>query len=882
LDTRFALPVNTVLDGTYKIVRVVGLGGFGITYEAFDVKLATRVALKEYYPCDFGDRDRTMSVRPRSERHRKTFEWGRSNFLKEARTLARFEHPSIVRVSRVFEANSTAYMVMSFEEGQSFEHWLTNLGRPPAQEELDGIVAPMLAALEMMHAADFLHRDIAPDNIIVRADGSPVLLDFGAARRAVAEMSRTMTGIVKAGYSPHEQYSADSRLQGPWSDLYALGGTLYRAVTGSPPEEATLRVDEDRLAPATLAARGSYRPGFLAAIDACLKVKQSDRPRSVAQLRPMLFEPAPRPQVRSQRVAPTSKLQSGPPRSLRVARPAPQSPARRWAVAVAATLMIAGGAYGGYQFTHWQQGRPSGSSGSTRGGEASKAEDADKLRQQARRDAERRRQEEDAAARAAAERREQEERAAAEAEARRKAEAEAEERKAAEQRRTASRDDGKGSGTGPPQGRMLTLSTKLGSQPNDAHRGWLGVGLEPLELPLALSLGLGNADGAVILSAMPASPAAQIGLRFGDIIVGLNGLRIPSMTELLSRLSSLAPGSEANLEVWRVGESDGDFLQAMLRLADGGNAYIMYRVGRMYALGLGAARSAGEAARWYRKGADAGNINAVAALAVALLEGNGTPVDTQEGLRLLRSAAAKDHVEAMNRLGHILLNGKIADKDALEAARLFTRAADAGHVPSMVDIGRMYGNGTGVQADASKAAMWFKRAADLGNSSGMAGLGWLYEHGKGVTQDLGQAVALYRRAIDLGNPAAMTDLALLHVQGKGVEKSEPTAVALYRKAAGLGNSIAMNNLAWMIQSGRGVARKDPAEAADLMLKALARHNEFSYRQMTQSWRAWSKEFRVALQTKLREAGFYSGQVDGEFRNTTTAAINAYINRTGTP
>ena len=113
-----------------------------------------------------------------------------------------------------------------------------------------------------MHGENFLHRDIAPDNIIVRADGTPVLLDFGAARRAVAEMSRTMTGIVKAGYSPHEQYSSDSRLQGPWSDLYALGGALYRAVTGQAPEEATLRVDQDHVLPAAKAAKGTLPAGF--------------------------------------------------------------------------------------------------------------------------------------------------------------------------------------------------------------------------------------------------------------------------------------------------------------------------------------------------------------------------------------------------------------------------------------------------------------------------------------------------------------------------------------------------------------------------------------------------------------------------------------------
>src|SRR4249919_2950281 len=157
-------------------------------------------------------------------------------------------------------------MVMRFEQGPSFEAWLNSLDRLPTQQELDSIVAPLLDALQMMHAENFLHRDIAPDNIIVRADGSPVLLDFGAARRAVAEMSRSLTGIVKAGYSPHEQYASDGRLQGPWSDLYAFGATLYRAVTGKPPEESMLRVDEDRMRPAVEFTRGDYRREFLAAI----------------------------------------------------------------------------------------------------------------------------------------------------------------------------------------------------------------------------------------------------------------------------------------------------------------------------------------------------------------------------------------------------------------------------------------------------------------------------------------------------------------------------------------------------------------------------------------------------------------------------------------
>ncbi len=289
MDRRIALPTDTLLDDSYRVGRLIGAGGFGMTYEAEDLRLRTRIAIKEYYPVEFGDRDATLSIRAKSEEFRKTFEWGRSSFLQEAQTLAKFKHPSIVRVTRVFEAFATAYMVMDFEEGQNLEAWLLGLGRAPTQEELDRLIAPMLDALELMHARNFLHRDIAPDNILVRHDGSPVLLDFGAARQAVAAMSRTVTGVVKAGYSPHEQYSSDARLQGAWSDIYALGATLYRAVVGVPPEEATLRVTDDRVPAAAQSARGPYRPQFLSAIDACLRINPSDRPRSVIELRPMLL-----------------------------------------------------------------------------------------------------------------------------------------------------------------------------------------------------------------------------------------------------------------------------------------------------------------------------------------------------------------------------------------------------------------------------------------------------------------------------------------------------------------------------------------------------------------------------------------------------------------
>jgi TPR repeat protein len=429
-----------------------------------------------------------------------------------------------------------------------------------------------------------------------------------------------------------------------------------------------------------------------------------------------------------------------------------------------------------------------------------------------------------------------------------------------------------------PQGRLIKLQARLGSQANDPQKGWLGVEMEPLELPLALSLGLPNANGARLLGALSGGPADRAGIRVGDIVVALDGRFVPNINDLRQRIASMAPGSEAGVEVWRAAAEGEEFLPVLYRLADSGNTHVMYRLGRMYAAGSGVARDDTEALRWYRRAADAGNLNATTALAVAHLDGRGTPVDPQAGLRLLRLATARDHVEAASRLGHILLEGGIADKDGLEAARLFTKAADAGHPPSMVDLGLMYANGNGMQTDFARAAMWYKRAADLGNTPGMVNLGWLYEWGKGVELDAGKAAMWYRRAADLGNAYGMTDLALLYAQGKGVQRDEPSAVALNRKAASIGNAMAMNNLAWMLQSGRGVGRKEPEEAANLMMQSLDRRNEFSRQRMTQYSSTWSKDFRQALQSRLRDAGYYAGPIDGLFRDTTITAINAYFNR----
>jgi TPR repeat protein len=196
----------------------------------------------------------------------------------------------------------------------------------------------------------------------------------------------------------------------------------------------------------------------------------------------------------------------------------------------------------------------------------------------------------------------------------------------------------------------------------------------------------------------------------------------------------------------------------------------------------------------------------------------------------------------MFRYGLALVDGNYVAKDPTEAMRLFTKTAEAGHVPSMLQLGLMYNSAEGGAADPAKAALWYKRAADLGNSTGMVNLGFM------------------------------------HQQGKGVERNEITAVSLYRKAAAEGNPSGIHNLAAMLDSGRGVAQKDPEQAAELMMQALDLRYEFSINQMMRNARAWSPEFRRALQRRLRDAGLYSGRIDGEMRDTTIAAINAYVSR----
>ena len=320
------------------MLDVLGIGGFAVTYLAKDEDLDRLFAIKEYFPDAFALRT-GASVRPRVDKE-DDFKWGMQRFMEEARNLARFDHPNIVGVTQIIEANNTAYIVLEYQSGCDLKEWLKRLPVPPTQDQLDAIVEPVLAALERIHANQMLHRDLAPDNIYIRDDGSPVILDLGAAREAVAARSRTVSAIVKSGYSPTEQYSTRGSGQGPWSDIYALAATLYLCVMGRAPEEATERIISDQYEPAAQAADRGYRPSFLAAIDWGLRLKPAERPQTVDEWRNVLLKGEPLPQPAGASAQPAGVTAEAKPE----VQPAPlRTPKARLALALVVIALAAGG-----------------------------------------------------------------------------------------------------------------------------------------------------------------------------------------------------------------------------------------------------------------------------------------------------------------------------------------------------------------------------------------------------------------------------------------------------------------------------------------------------------------------------------------------------------
>jgi serine/threonine protein kinase len=283
------LKSGEILREEYRIESVLGNpGGFGITYLATDINLDRKVAIKQYLPGDLATREGAKTDREREKSDKKSSKTGKDYIREEAQRLAQFNHSNIVRILHFFTHENTAYLVMEYQEGLSLTEYLQQHGTLN-QEELLGMVLPLLDALKQIHDEKFLHRDIKPNNIYIRHDKSPVLLDFGSARQALAKRSRSITTIVSPGYAPLEQYDDVASEQGEWTDIYALGGVMYYAITGETPPAATRRVNKDPMIPAITAGAGRYSKSILTAIDWALEPNDDKRPRSIEKWREQLL-----------------------------------------------------------------------------------------------------------------------------------------------------------------------------------------------------------------------------------------------------------------------------------------------------------------------------------------------------------------------------------------------------------------------------------------------------------------------------------------------------------------------------------------------------------------------------------------------------------------
>lgn len=402
-----------------------------------------------------------------------------------------------------------------------------------------------------------------------------------------------------------------------------------------------------------------------------------------------------------------------------------------------------------------------------------------------------------------------------------------------------------GGGTMPGQGLRLSgkqIQVPINFQPwpGQAQVAYAGFRLDGVSDPaLADALGLSGGEGVFVVDTTPGAPAAQAGLRFGDFLTALDGAPVKQTGEVVSAIRQRSPGSQGTFTVWRVGEDATAYLQSLRQLGDRGSTPAMMFLARLYQNGTGVQRDPSEAVTWLRKAALAGSTNGMLLYGDALASGTGTVKDLTEAQRWIRKSAEAGNVAGLSRLGRMYRDGEGVTRDPLEAVNLFKQSAEKGYTPAMVAVGLMFEGGNGLEADNFQAVQWYKKAADAGDAEGMAALGTMYS------------------------------------TGRGVEKNNETAASWYTEAAKRGQLLAIHNLAYHYDKGLGVPR-NPQQAATLVYQALERRYQFSYQQMMQNSRAWSREFRKSFQQLLANGGYYSGSVDGSFGRTTFDAINTMV------
>jgi TPR repeat protein len=625
--------------------------------------------------------------------------------------------------------------------------------------------------------------------------------------------------LFKSGYSAPEQYTSTAQRYGAWTDIYATGATLYRAIAGERPVESTSRTLKDDLVPAVQIGKGRYRDGFLRAIDAALRLPLTARPQSIAAWRKELLGVGPTSRLVVSAAKGTGSNSQGrivsllkdvtPPflkdealaDRIETARSAVSRELDRWTsrtrlgrqrviglgAALTAGLVLLGMdllapnlALNPLTHLKWL--------GKAAPGVEAKVDPA-----------------------------------------------------ALVDRNTALRlAEPPPASTRP--GAFARLPAKLGALVAEPGKGWLGARVAPVTTDMAKSFGLLTTKGAFLQDAAPDGAIGQAGGRAGDLILRVDGTDIADTADLRRLVQSKAPGEALVLEVWRFGTDGQAFKDVLIDLATRGDGYAMNWLG-IYSKGSTVApRDDSEAVRWFRKGAEASDAEAGFGLGSMIAEGRGTRKDLGEAQRVLLAAGKLGSIDAFIRLAQVLTEMRRSASEAKRQAGTMQIGADNGNVSAMLVLGDWYLSGFGVARNFGEAMRWYKRAAELGGAAGNTSIGVLY----------------------LG--------------GIGVQRDDVQAAGYGRLGASQGDLAALRLLGYLYENGLGVERRDPELAAELVFQAIASGHDLSLNDMVQGAQKSSLEFRIALQRRLRDAGFYSGQVDGDFSQPTLSAVKALHER----
>ena len=773
----------------YEILRVLGTGGFGITYLAHDTSLDRDVAIKECYPRLYAARTKDYSIRPRSRATSEDHAWALDRFLEEARTLAHYDldHPNIVRVYARLEHHGTEHIVMRYVEGETLNDRLKREGKLN-EADLIAMLDPLAQGLEQVHKAGILHRDITPKNILLKKDGAPVLVDFGSARRMVDARSGGVTKLATSGYAAPEQSSSREK-EGAWTDIYGLSAVAYRCITGTAPIDALERRQGEELGSASKAGRGSYSEGLLTVVDSGLSLKSEERPHDLKAWRAAHMKAstaaAQRHRLAAEQGDARAQFLLGTMHYHGRDVSRDRAEAMKWYRLAAeqgdsyAQSMI------GFMYEN---------------GEGVGQDDAEATKWY---------------------------RLAAEQGMfyaqytlglgqlhQLIASADAYEHDVVVKRSSVERyltDFSAGLATD----ELSLLSTAFTAE------NFLWTNDQSTDLSSGLDKD-NPKQVAAVLTALKRQIAADAKLAdrwrrhykmLEDMrkqIIG-NGILPEDRIKPITRYHVM---SEATY--WyrlAIGQSAGaskdDLKFLRLRLLAGlGNAAAQFELGYIYGEMEGTARDDVESVKWFRLAAEQGNANAQYGLGVMYSEGRGVTLDDTEAVKWLRRAAEQGNAAAQGDLGIMYAKSRGVTPNDVEAVKWLRRAAEQDYPGAQWYLGFMYSEGRGLRQDDVEAVKWLQRAAEQQVAVAQWYLGFMYFQGRGVDQDDAEAVKWFRSAAEQAYDSAQFALGTMYEKGRGVEQNEAQAIQWFLKAAEQKHTLAQTHLWGLYSRGRGVPQDD--------------------------------------------------------------------------